>query len=111
MVFQQFNLMESRTVWGNLAFPLTVAGVGKAEQQKRISEFAALRRPRRQGARPGHRPVRRAEAARRHRPRARHQPSAAARRRGHQRSRPGHHPRRARPARQGQPRAWASPSC
>ena len=39
MVFQQFNLMESRTVWGNLAFPLTVAGVGKAEQQQRISEL------------------------------------------------------------------------
>ncbi|KRB80145.1 methionine ABC transporter ATP-binding protein [Nocardioides sp. Root190] len=39
MVFQQFNLMESRTVWGNLAFPLTVAGVGRAEQQQRISEL------------------------------------------------------------------------
>lgn len=39
MVFQQFNLMESRTVWGNLAFPLTVAGVAKAEQQQRISEL------------------------------------------------------------------------
>ncbi|MEV5003538.1 methionine ABC transporter ATP-binding protein [Nocardioides sp. LML1-1-1.1] len=39
MIFQQFNLMESRTVWGNLAFPLTVAGVSKAEQQKRISEL------------------------------------------------------------------------
>lgn len=39
MVFQQFNLMESRTVWGNLAFPLTVAGTPRAEQQKRISEL------------------------------------------------------------------------
>lgn len=39
MIFQQFNLFESRTVWGNLAYPLTVAGVGKAEQQKRISEL------------------------------------------------------------------------
>lgn len=39
MIFQQFNLMESRTVWGNLAFPLTVAGVPKPEQQKRISEL------------------------------------------------------------------------
>ncbi len=39
MVFQQFNLLESRTVWGNLAFPLKVAGVAKTEQQKRISEL------------------------------------------------------------------------
>ncbi|KAB2808469.1 methionine ABC transporter ATP-binding protein [Pimelobacter simplex] len=39
MVFQQFNLMESRTVWGNLAFPLTVAGMAREEQQRRISEL------------------------------------------------------------------------
>ncbi|WP_408896901.1 methionine ABC transporter ATP-binding protein [Nocardioides sp. R1-1] len=39
MVFQQFNLMESRTVWGNLAFPLAVAGRSRAEQQRRISEL------------------------------------------------------------------------
>lgn len=39
MVFQQFNLMESRTVWGNLAFPLTVAGRSRKEQQQRISEL------------------------------------------------------------------------
>lgn len=39
MIFQQFNLFESRTVWGNLAYPLSIAGVGKAEQQKRISEL------------------------------------------------------------------------
>ena len=39
MIFQQFNLFDSRTVWGNLAYPLTVAGVDKAEQQRRISEL------------------------------------------------------------------------
>jgi D-methionine transport system ATP-binding protein len=39
MVFQQFNLMESRTVWGNLAFPLTVAGIPRTDQQQRISEL------------------------------------------------------------------------
>lgn len=39
MIFQQFNLFESRTVWGNLAYPLQVAGVAKAEQQRRISEL------------------------------------------------------------------------
>lgn len=39
MVFQQFNLFSSRTVWGNIAYPLTVAGVPKAQHQKRISEL------------------------------------------------------------------------
>ena len=39
MIFQQFNLFESRTVWGNLAYPLQVAGMAKAEQQRRISEL------------------------------------------------------------------------
>ncbi|MBC7277998.1 methionine ABC transporter ATP-binding protein [Nocardioides sp.] len=39
MIFQQFNLLESRTVWGNLAYPLQIAGVDKAEQQRRISEL------------------------------------------------------------------------
>ncbi|MER7303669.1 methionine ABC transporter ATP-binding protein [Nocardioides sp. NPDC127514] len=39
MIFQQFNLLESRTVWGNLAYPLQIAGIDKAEQQRRISEL------------------------------------------------------------------------
>ncbi|MDF9717056.1 methionine ABC transporter ATP-binding protein [Nocardioides sp. ChNu-99] len=39
MIFQQFNLFGSRTVWGNLAYPLTVAGVPKEEHQRRISEL------------------------------------------------------------------------
>jgi D-methionine transport system ATP-binding protein len=39
MVFQQFNLFTSRTVWGNVAYPLTVAGVPKDQHQKRISEL------------------------------------------------------------------------
>ncbi|MFS0886036.1 methionine ABC transporter ATP-binding protein [Aeromicrobium sp. 179-A 4D2 NHS] len=39
MIFQQFNLMRSRTVWGNLEFPLKLAGVGQAERQRRISEL------------------------------------------------------------------------
>ena len=39
MVFQQFNLFNSRTVWGNIEYPLTVAGVPKAEHQRRISEL------------------------------------------------------------------------
>ncbi|QIX27829.1 methionine ABC transporter ATP-binding protein [Nocardioides sp. JQ2195] len=39
MIFQQFNLLSSRTVWGNVAYPLQVAGVPKAEHQRRISDL------------------------------------------------------------------------
>ncbi|WP_028473077.1 methionine ABC transporter ATP-binding protein [Nocardioides alkalitolerans] len=39
MIFQQFNLFGSRTVYGNLAYPLTVAGVPKDQHQKRISQL------------------------------------------------------------------------
>ncbi len=39
MIFQQFNLFHSRTVWGNIAYPLKVAGVPSSEQQERISEL------------------------------------------------------------------------
>ena len=39
MIFQQFNLFGSRTVWGNIAYPLEVAKVPKAEHQQRISDL------------------------------------------------------------------------
>lgn len=39
MVFQHFNLFNSRTVWGNLEFPLKLAGVPAAQRQERISEL------------------------------------------------------------------------
>jgi D-methionine transport system ATP-binding protein len=39
MIFQQFNLLQSRTVWGNIAYPLEVAKVPKAEHQRRISDL------------------------------------------------------------------------
>jgi D-methionine transport system ATP-binding protein len=39
MIFQQFNLFRSRTVWGNIAYPLEVAGVPQAEKDKRISDL------------------------------------------------------------------------
>ncbi|MGH1564063.1 methionine ABC transporter ATP-binding protein [Mumia sp. DW29H23] len=39
MIFQQFNLLRSRTVYGNVAYPLEVAGVPKAEAHERIAEL------------------------------------------------------------------------
>jgi D-methionine transport system ATP-binding protein len=39
MVFQQFNLFNSRTVWGNIEYPLRVAGVPKEQYQARVSEL------------------------------------------------------------------------
>jgi D-methionine transport system ATP-binding protein len=39
MIFQQFNLFRSRTVWGNVAYPLEVAGVPTQEQNARISDL------------------------------------------------------------------------
>jgi D-methionine transport system ATP-binding protein len=39
MIFQQFNLFRSRTVAGNVAYPLKVAGVPKAERDRRTAEL------------------------------------------------------------------------
>ncbi|WP_167096775.1 methionine ABC transporter ATP-binding protein [Mycobacterium sp. DL592] len=39
MVFQQFNLLNSRTVYGNIAFALESAGVPKESHRDRIAEL------------------------------------------------------------------------
>ena len=39
MVFQQFNLIRSRTVFANIAYPLEIAGWSKEEQKRRITEL------------------------------------------------------------------------
>jgi D-methionine transport system ATP-binding protein len=39
MIFQQFNLFNSRTVWGNVSYPLAIAGVPKADRVDRIKEL------------------------------------------------------------------------
>jgi len=39
MIFQQFNLFNSKTVWGNIEYPLIVAKVPVAERNKRISDL------------------------------------------------------------------------
>lgn len=39
MIFQQFNLFRSRTLAGNVAFPLKVAGWSKADRDRRVAEL------------------------------------------------------------------------
>lgn len=39
MIFQQFNLFNSKTVWQNIAYPLKVAGRPKAEIAARVAEL------------------------------------------------------------------------
>jgi D-methionine transport system ATP-binding protein len=39
MIFQQFNLFRSRTIAGNVAYPLKVAGVPKEERDRRVAEL------------------------------------------------------------------------
>ena len=39
MIFQQFNLMNSRTAAGNIEYPLQLQGVGKQERAKRVQEL------------------------------------------------------------------------
>jgi D-methionine transport system ATP-binding protein len=42
MVFQHFNLLSSETVAANIAFPLAIAGLGRAAQQQRVHELLDL---------------------------------------------------------------------
>ncbi|HEX7055959.1 MAG TPA: methionine ABC transporter ATP-binding protein [Bacilli bacterium] len=42
MIFQHFNLLMQRTVAGNVAFPLEIAGVKKAEIKRRTGELLEL---------------------------------------------------------------------
>src|SRR5690606_33971485 len=42
MIFQHFNLLWSRTVEENIAFPLEIAGVSKAERNRRVDELIKL---------------------------------------------------------------------
>ncbi|WP_379970400.1 methionine ABC transporter ATP-binding protein [Ectobacillus sp. sgz5001026] len=42
MIFQHFNLLWSRTVYENIAFPLEIAGVDKEERKKRVNELIQL---------------------------------------------------------------------
>lgn len=42
MIFQHFNLLWSRTVADNIAFPLEIAGIEKSERTKRVHELIEL---------------------------------------------------------------------
>ncbi|OZU88686.1 methionine ABC transporter ATP-binding protein [Virgibacillus indicus] len=42
MIFQHFNLLWSRTVKDNIAFPLEIAGIAKAEREQRVQELIDL---------------------------------------------------------------------
>ena len=42
MIFQHFNLMATKTVAQNVELPLKMAGVPRAERQKRVAEILAL---------------------------------------------------------------------
>ena len=42
MIFQHFNLLWSRTVEENIAFPLEIAGVPKSEREKRVEQLIEL---------------------------------------------------------------------
>jgi D-methionine transport system ATP-binding protein len=42
MIFQHFNLLWSRTVADNIAFPLEIAGVPKLDREKRVKELIHL---------------------------------------------------------------------
>ena len=42
MVFQHFNILWSRTVRENIAFPLEIAGISKEKRMKRVDELIKL---------------------------------------------------------------------
>lgn len=42
MIFQHFNLLSSRTVAENIAYPLEIIGTSAAEQERRIDELLSL---------------------------------------------------------------------
>ena len=42
MIFQHFNLFDSKTVFGNVAFPLEVAGLPKKQIKSRVDQLLEL---------------------------------------------------------------------
>jgi D-methionine transport system ATP-binding protein len=73
MIFQQFNLFDSRTVAGNVAYPLEVAGDRATRSAIASPSCSTSSASTARAALPGT-ALGRAEAARRHRPRSRDEP-------------------------------------
>jgi D-methionine transport system ATP-binding protein len=42
MIFQHFNLLDSRTVAGNISYPLELAGVPRRERREKVAELIEL---------------------------------------------------------------------
>ena len=42
MIFQNFNLLSSRDAWGNIAFPLEIAGFHRKQIEKRVDELLEM---------------------------------------------------------------------
>ena len=42
MIFQQFNLLQQRTALQNICFPLEIAGVSRADAEKRAKELLEI---------------------------------------------------------------------
>jgi len=42
MIFQNFNLLGSRSAFGNIAYPLEIAGLGRKQIDKRVDELLDL---------------------------------------------------------------------
>nr|BFF16443.1 hypothetical protein GCM10025699_77460 [Microbacterium flavescens] len=66
MVFQQFNLLSSRTVFGNVAYPLRLSGLSRDETVDRVEElldFASVSRTRPSSTPPSSRAARSSASA------------------------------------------------
>ena len=78
MIFQHFNLLSGRTVRANVELSLEITGAGRGSAAEPGAGDPRTRGSARQGGRVSRPAVGRAEAARRHRPRAGIQPVRAA---------------------------------
>ena len=70
MIFQHFSLLPSRTVSGNIAFPLKYTGLSKEDIQAKVTTLLNLVELSDKASAYPSPAVRRAKAASRHRPRA-----------------------------------------
>ena len=92
MIFQHFNLMPSRTIGGNVAYPLKGSGLRKDQIAEKVEQACSIWWASRdkENAYP-HPAFRRTEAARRHRPSAGERPRHPAVRRSDERAGPADH--------------------